>query len=252
MNFLRNIANTIYSGYCIVTFFIVIFFQMLAFIALSVVRDDRRRTVLAYRATRVVARIWLMICGYRIIIEGNEKIDPDKTYMFVGNHSNMLDLPILGFFLQHYYKSLAKHEFKYIPILGFLMKTSSVLVDRSNPESRKLSTQIVVDKLNKGVSFLIFPEGTRNKTGMPLKEFYNGAFKTAIMAQVPILPFLFLDHHNLQPVTSYRFHPGTLRVKVLEPVDSTGLRYEEADMLRDKVYKIMEEEILKEDKDFRK
>ena len=250
MPFLRNIANIIYSGYCIVTFFIVITFQMVIFAVLSFVKSDRTRTVRAYRATSVIAKIWLKLCGYKVVVEGEAKIDPDKTYMFVCNHSNMLDLPLTGYFLRHYYKSLAKKELKYIPIMGFLIKTSSVLVDRSNPESRRHSTQIMVDKLREGISFLIFPEGTRNRTGKPLKSFYSGAFKTAIMAQVPVLPFLYLDHHSLQPVRSFRFHPGTLRIKTLDPIDTTGMGSGDAEALQNRVYAAMELTILSEDRDF--
>jgi 1-acyl-sn-glycerol-3-phosphate acyltransferase len=74
----------------------------------------------AYRANRVLSAAWLAICGYKLKIEGAENIDPTRTYMFVCNHSNMLDLPVTGYFLQHYYKTLVKKELKYVPIFGFL------------------------------------------------------------------------------------------------------------------------------------
>jgi 1-acyl-sn-glycerol-3-phosphate acyltransferase len=124
-----------------------------------------------------------------------------------------------------------------------------VEVDRSSIESRKHSTQIIIDKLKSGVSFLIFPEGTRNKTGQPLKSFYSGAFKTAVMAQVPIVPMVYLDHRKLQPVEGYRFYPGRIRVRILDPVETTGIAYEQAGELQERIFREMEEVIVREDRD---
>ena len=250
MLLIKNIINWIYSVYCIATFFVVLFLLMLAYGAVFFL-NDRTRTLAAYRANRALSWVWMKICGYTLEIDGWEKVDPAKTYMFVGNHTNMLDLPVTGFFLQHYYKSLVKKELKYVPIFGFLLKVSSVAVDRSSPQSRKRSTQIIVDDLRAGISFLIFPEGTRNKTDQPLKSFYSGAFKTAVIAQVPIVPMVYLDHRYLQPVRGYRFYPGHIRVKILDPIETTGITYEQADALQKRIYSLIESTILKEDKNFR-
>lgn len=250
MAFLRNIGNLIYSGYCIVVFFIVIFFQMLGFIAVSWM-PERRRVLASYKIAQWVSMVWLKLCGYTIKVEGKEKVDLHKTYMFVCNHSNLLDLPMTAYFMTFYYKSLAKKELKYVPIFSYLIQRSAVLVDRSSAESRRHSIMVVADLLRHGLSFLIFPEGTRNKTGKPLKDFFSGAFKMAIMAQVPVQPFVFLDHHELQPVRSYRFHPGNLRIKVLDAIETKGMQAEDAKALQDRVYWVMEEAILAEDVDFR-
>lgn len=250
MRFVKNILNLIYSLWCVASFFVALFVLMFIYAAVLFL-NDRTRTLIAYRATGAAGYLWLRICGYSISIEGREKIDPARTYMFIANHTNMLDAPITSCALQHYYKSLVKKELKYVPIFGFLLRVSSVPVDRSSPESRKHSTQIIVDDLTHGISFLIFPEGTRNKTDKPLKSFYSGAFKTAIMAQVPIIPMVYLDHRMLQPVKGYRFHPGHIRAKILDPIETKGLTLEQADELQDRIYKMIEWVILKEDKCFR-
>lgn len=251
MRLIRNVMNWLYSAYCVITFFVVIFFLFLAYASVYFF-NDRTRTLSAYKANRALTRVWLFICGFKLKVEGADKIDPTRTYVFVGNHCNKLDLPMTGFFLQHYYKSLAKNELRYLPLMGFLFAVTCVFVDRSNAESRRRSSQIIIDKLKQGVSFLIFPEGTRNKTGKPLKEFYGGAFKFAILAQVPIQPFVLLDHHSLQPVETTRFHPGTMRVKVLDAIDTTGMQLSDAAALQERVFKLLEAVILTEDKDFKK
>jgi len=249
MSFLKNIVNLVYSGYCLLLLFLVFFFLMFAYAAVYFM-DDRTRTLAAYRSNRALSWLWLKLCGYTLSVEGWEKVNPARTYVFIGNHTNMLDLPVTGFFLQHYYKSLVKQELKQVPIFRFLLRVASVPVDRSSPESRKHSTQVIVDMLTHGVSFLIFPEGTRNKTDKPLKSFYSGAFKTAVMAQVPIVPMVYLDHRQLQPVRGFRFYPGHIRVKILDPIETKGIAYEQADALQAQIYKQIEDVILKEDKDF--
>jgi 1-acyl-sn-glycerol-3-phosphate acyltransferase len=249
MSGVRNILNALYSGYCIALFFVMMFILMFAYAAVFFL-NDRTRTLTAYYCNRVLSAGWLWVCGYRVIVEGAEKIDKNKTYMFVGNHSNMLDLPVTGFFLQHYYKSLAKKELKRVPIFGFLIRISSILVDRSSAESRRRSTQMVVDSLKNGISILIFPEGTRNKTDKPLGPFHSGAFKTALMAQVPVLPFVFTGIRSLQPVGTWRLYPGTIHVKVFDAIETEGMTTSDVAVLQDKVYTLLEEVILKEDEDF--
>jgi 1-acyl-sn-glycerol-3-phosphate acyltransferase len=250
MSFVKNIINLIYRCYCIVLLFLVFFLLMFAYAAVYFM-NDRSRTLAAYRFNRALTRIWFALCGYTVTVEGWEKLDPARTYMFIANHNNILDLPITGYFLQHYYKSLAKKELKYVPIFGFLIRVSSLKVDRSSAESRKRSTQMIIDSLQQGISFLIFPEGTRNKTGQPLKNFYSGAFKTAVMAQVPIVPMVYLDHRQLQPVGGYRFYPGHIRVRILDPIETKGTTYDQADALQAHVYGLMENIIRREDKSFR-
>jgi 1-acyl-sn-glycerol-3-phosphate acyltransferase len=210
--------------------------------------DDRKRTLIAYRFNRAFMSVWMPICGYRVTVDGWDKVDPNKTYMFVCNHSNMLDLPVCGYFLQHYYKSLAKKELKKVPFFGFLIRISCILVDRSSAESRRRSTQTIIDRLRRGTSIFIFPEGTRNTTKQPMKNFYSGAFKTAVMAQVPVMPIVYLNVRGLQPVGTWRLYPGTIHVKVLDPIETAGMTTADVAALQEKIYKQMEDSIKQEDK----
>jgi 1-acyl-sn-glycerol-3-phosphate acyltransferase len=246
MAVLKNIVNIIYSIYAITLFFITLFLLMLIYLCVYLL-NDRTRTLIAHRADKILLSVWFPICGFRIKIEGGEKIDPTGTYMFVSNHSNMLDMPLIGYFLQHYYKSLAKKELRRIPILGFLLSVISLFVDRGSAESRRKSTQTMVDALHNGMSILIFPEGTRNKTDQPLKSFYPGAFKTAILAGIPVQPFVCLGVRELQPVGTFRVYPGMMHIKVLDAIATKGMTADQSDALQERVYKMMEEEILKGD-----
>lgn len=240
MKWLRLTANAFYSVYCVISFCLVLFLLMFAYAAIYWM-EDRQRTLNAYKANRFMCGWWFRCTGYRVEVTGWEAVDAKQTYVFAGNHCNMLDLPVTGFFLQHYYKSLAKAEFKYMPVLGFLFSIAAVFVDRKNAESRRKSTEKMISLLRAGMSFLIFPEGTRNKSAEVLLPFHKGAFKVAIAAQVPIVPFVFLGTKPLQPSNSYRFHRGLIRVVVLPAICTVGLTYNDVDALCEQVRQQMKQ-----------
>ena len=100
--------------------------------------------------------------------------------------------------------------------------------------------------LKNEADIIIFPEGTFNETDAPLKEFYNGAFKLAISSQTPILPMLFPDTVNRWHYSAWwKLWPGINRVIYLDAVPVAGMTVADIPMLKDKVYALMEAELLK-------
>ena len=92
---------------------------------------------------------------------------------------------------------------------------------------------------------MIAPEGTFNMTTNPLKEFYDGAFKIAIETQTPIKPILFLDTYDrLNYKSIFSLTPGRSRAVYLEEISVDGLTGKDATMLKEKVYKLMEEKLV--------
>jgi 1-acyl-sn-glycerol-3-phosphate acyltransferase len=115
------------------------------------------------------------------------------------------------------------------------------MVDRSSPDARKKSVLQLKSVLKKGISVFIFPEGTFNTTGQPLKEFYDGAFRIAIETQTPLLPLIFPDTiKRLHYSSVFSFRPGVCRAIFLaaEPVE--GLTIADLPALKERVYKKME------------
>ena len=84
-------------------------------------------------------------------------------------------------------RPLGKKELLNIPVFGWILRSVAVLVDRSNPESRRKSVERLNKIFKRGISVIIFPEGTTNKTDKPLTPFYDGAFRIAIENQGPYL-----------------------------------------------------------------
>ena len=95
--------------------------------------------------------------------------------------------------------------------------------------------------IKNNISIFIFPEGTFNETGNPLKSFYDGAFRIAIETQTPIKPILLVDTlERLHFNSIFSLTPGKNRIVYLEEVSVSGLGMSDIPYLRDQVYQIMD------------
>jgi 1-acyl-sn-glycerol-3-phosphate acyltransferase len=169
-----------------------------------------------------------------------------KQFVFVFNHISYVDIPvILKTIRRQQFRILGKAEMAKVPLFGFIYRSAAVMVDRSSAEKRARSVIQLKAVLKKGISIVIAPEGTFNMTHKPLKEFYDGAFKIAIETQTAIKPVLFLDAYDRMPYeTIFSINPGKSRSVYLEEIPVNGLGLDDVDLLRDKVYKLMEEKLI--------
>jgi 1-acyl-sn-glycerol-3-phosphate acyltransferase len=172
--------------------------------------------------------------------------DKKRQYIFVSNHISFIDIPVIFKVIRgQRIRILGKYELSKIPIFGFLYRNAVVMVNRSDAEHRRQSVEQLKSVINRGVSVFICPEGTFNMTNRPLKEFYNGAFRLAIETQTPIKPLLFLDTYdrmNYKAILSLT--PGKNRAVYLDEVPVEGLTVDDVEMLKQKVYDIMEERLV--------
>ena len=238
MEAIRNWGYTLYTLYAIIVFIIPIPLVIL-FHGLIAWMPEKKRLILVYKSHRVWIGAWEFMIGMSFKVEGQENIDPDTAYVFVVNHNNMLDIVMVGSYIIHPWLSLVKKEIKRIPGVGQIISLIAISVDRSSKESRKRSLSDMVRRLKDGISILIFPEGTRNRTGNPLKKFYSGAFTVAIQAQVPIIPIVIYNTKKLQPVNKVQVRPGKGNMRILPPVSTEGLGKEDIGALQDSVYQQM-------------
>ena len=170
--------------------------------------------------------------------------DKTKPYIFVTNHTSLLDAAILPKAFRQPVRPLGKIEMSKIPVFGFIYRKSIVTVDRDNATNRAKSIRILESIIRKGISVLFFPEGTYNETHQPVKEFYNGAFRVAIETQTPIKPILFLDTYSrmhYQNILS--FNPGKCRIVFLDEIPVAGLKISDTESLKEKTFKIMERKL---------
>lgn len=179
--------------------------------------------------------------------------DKKKAYIFVSNHISYLDSAILVKAYRQPIRPLGKVEMSKVPVFGLIYKNAIVTVDRSSAANRANSVRILKSLINKGISVLVFPEGTFNIGTTPLKEFYDGAFRVAIETQTPIKPVLFLDAYRRMPYESiFLMTPGRSRIVYLDEISVAGYTFANMETLKDKVYDIMEKKLIDYDAAWRK
>jgi len=180
---------------------------------------EPRRTSLLLNISRVWIAIFFLLSGIRLRIRGKEKFKTGQQYVVVCNHNSMLDVPITSPGIPGVNKTIAKIEIARVPVFNIIYKRGSVLVDRSSDRSRLDSYLKMRQVLEGGMHMCIYPEGTRNKTGKPLKDFQDGAFKLAVDAGKPIMPAIIFGTARMLPNDKpFRFIPGKVEMHFLDPI----------------------------------
>ena len=176
-----------------------------------------------------------------------------KAYIFLSNHISYLDAAIIVKAYRQPIRPLGKVEMSKVPVFGLIYRNAIVTVDRSSAANKANSVRILKSLINKGISVLVFPEGTFNIGTTPLKEFYDGAFRVAIETQTPIKPVLFLDAYRRMPYESmFLMTPGSSRIVYLDEISVAGYTLANMETLKDKVYDIMEKKLMDYDAAWRK
>lgn len=168
------------------------------------------------------ARWWCRLVAYsifsRIRVHGAENISKGETYVYMANHSSLIDTPALFGYLPYQFKIMAKKELFYVPFMGWHLWTSGNFpVDRSDGRKTAKSLRQVIEGIKHGKSLAVFPEGTRTPDGQ-LQEFKPGAFKIALRAGVPIVPVTIRGTFKLLPKTTLAPRPGRVDVFIGEPI----------------------------------
>lgn len=173
------------------------------------------------------ARNWLRLSGVRIEVKGLELLDPKQTYVFVSNHRSYLDTAAMFVFTGRRIGLLAKKELLKVPVLGVGMGFVNVMaIDRTNRESAIRTTEAAARRIQSGVSFAVFVEGTRAKPG-DLLPFKKGAFYMARQAGVPVVPVAIKNSDVLMGKGTGEARSGTIEMVFMPPVDTVGMTTDE-------------------------
>ena len=208
---------------------------------------------LVFRLCMIWADIWfpLVFIFPKKIYEAPH--DKKRPYIFVTNHISYLDSALLPKAYRQPIRPLGKVEMSKVPIFGFIYRNAIVTVDRRNADNRAKSVRILKSILSKGISILVFPEGTFNMSTEPLKAFYDGAFRIAIETQTPVKPVLFLDTYRRNSYKSFfSLTPGIARLLYLEEIPVSGYGLNDIDKLKQNVFEIMKQKMIEYEGAWRK
>ncbi len=237
-NFWINIFARIWSFWGLISFiatFTIIFLpSMVAYLL-----PDPKGQVYFIRVSRIWMNVWLFMIGCPVKVLGKENFKNNKTYIVLFNHNALLDVPLSAPYVPGANKTIAKASFSKIPFFGLFYKKGSVLVDRKNEKSRTISFDLMKKVLSTGMHMCLYPEGTRNRTTAPLKEFYNGAFKLAITTKKEIIPCIIFGTKKAMPINKPFFLlPVRLKMHFLPAISAEDIS---ATDLKERVFTVMKD-----------
>lgn len=187
-----------------------------------------------YRVFIGALRVTMRIAGIRIRVEGAENIPPGVC-VFASNHASNIDPVALVPNIPRRVALLAKKEVFSVPILSKALHLAKLVpVDRADREAAAESVDTAVKYLKEGLSFLVYPEGTRSPDGH-LLPFKKGTFVMAIRAGVPVVPVSLASTQRLMRKGDWTIHPGDVVVRYGPPVDASEYSPDQRDMLRQRV-----------------
>jgi 1-acyl-sn-glycerol-3-phosphate acyltransferase len=181
-----------------------------------------KRGYFAHWCARTWSRLILSTTGVRVHVEGLDKLEPGRTYVFVANHQSIYDIPILFWSLPYQLRIIAKQSLGSFPFLGWhLRRTGHMLVDRRRPAR---AVFVWASRLtSNGLSLIVFPEGTRSGDGR-VAPFKGGSFYLALGAGLPVVPLSVVGSRHVMLKGRLATYPGVVRLVVHEPLDTRGLK----------------------------
>lgn len=215
--------------YLVVSFYVLVMgppFVLIAFIAGS--------PRLLYSVGLWGVRIGIALSGIRVVREGLAHLQRDRAAVYAINHASNVEPPLVFDALHELFprlRILYKAELRKLPILVRAFDLAGfVPLQRGNREQSLPAIERAVDALRAGHSFLIFPEGTRSRTG-ELLPFKKGGFIMAIKAQAPIVPVAIKGARNAMRKGSPIIHPVTVVIRLGTPIETAGLTMDDRDAL---------------------
>ncbi len=212
--------------YTFLTLFLVLCFPII--IVVISIRSQEDSWPFVQRCFRAM----LATAGVRYEAVGLEGLDFSRGYMMMGNHVNVLDHFILASIIPRPFVGFEKTANLKIPIYGRMMKRwGNVGVSRSaDPVEAKRAAAEAADRLRQGIGFLVYPEGTRTRTGA-IGPFKKGGFHTAVDAEAQILPFTYNGAREILAPGRWWAMPGLVTVTFAQPIDATAYGKERLDAL---------------------
>lgn len=180
---------------------------------------DRQGHV-AHRCARAWAWLILKTTRVSVDIEGLDALPRNQSWLFLSNHQSIYDIPVLFWYLPYQLRILAKASLGNFPFLGWhLRRSGHVLVDRKQPGNA--TTLKIKELMRQSVSLIVFPEGTRSADGT-VARFRAGIVLLAIESGLPIVPVAVEGTRHVMLKGRLMTCPGHVRVRVFDPVPTTG------------------------------
>jgi 1-acyl-sn-glycerol-3-phosphate acyltransferase len=206
------------------------------------VKPHNRQTL--YVFGKVFCQVFARAMRWRVDIQNRERLEDCRPCVIVANHQSFLDVVTFGSIFPRRTVSAGKREIGKIPVFGWFYRLSgNLIIDREHARSARDSLAAAADAIrSERISLWFMPEGHRNTSGT-LLPFKSGAFRLAIAAGVPILPVVAAPLTAIADPPRRLVRPGTLRMRVLDPVPTQGLTHKDIPAVMENVRAAMQRAI---------
>jgi 1-acyl-sn-glycerol-3-phosphate acyltransferase len=194
---------------------------LLVYYLIGLLGRKKSQARLLYRLTRSWARQLIIIAGGRVEVSGLENFPAGGGVLFVSNHQGAFDIPLLLGFVPGLKGFVSKKENFRLPIVSIWMKLlGCIVIDRGDLRQSAGAIARGIADLKAGRSLVIFPEGTRSKSGQ-LRDFKDGSFKLATRSGATIVPLTIDGSYRLLESNHGRIRPGTVRLTIHPPMPAS-------------------------------
>ncbi|WP_228084870.1 lysophospholipid acyltransferase family protein [Mucilaginibacter sp. JRF] len=197
-----------------------------------------------------VRRAWgfvsSLVAGITYNIDIEQKIDWSRTYIICPNHTSNLDITAMSIAIKNNICFMGKDELLDGLVTGLFFRTVDIPVNRESKMSSFRAFKATAERLQKGVTMIIFPEGTIPDIYPPeLISFKNGPFRLAIEHKIPIIPVTSLNTWQIlwDDGLKYGSKPGVCNIFVHKPIETAHLTVDDTDALRDQVHSIIQQKL---------
>lgn len=155
---------------------------------------ERYEVVEMYEHIKYIFTLAVKSGNIDLKVYGTENIPEEGGFLMYANHQGLFDILALCVSQEKPWAAVLKKELNDIPVLKQMVAcTNSFPMDREDVRSSMKVIQNVIDEVNNGKRYLIFPEGTRSRNGNEMLEFHGGSFKCALKTKAPVVPVALID-----------------------------------------------------------
>jgi len=240
----NSVVRTVLSvwAWLVLGVVVIVWVPLVAIVRLVTAPFDKGRYAAGYLFRKLTVVHQMLNPLWKFRTSGVKIQDPRRPYIVVANHQSFVDILLISH-LPWEMKWLSKADFFKYPLVGWLMRMAGdIRLIRGKRESVVAAMESCKDRLSKRVSVMIFPEGTRSTDG-ELRKFKDGAFRLAIETGTPILPLVLDGTHPALQKGDWRFGVTDAEVRVLEPIETTGMTLDDVSSLRDRVHTMIADEL---------
>jgi 1-acyl-sn-glycerol-3-phosphate acyltransferase len=180
--------------------------------------------------------------GALVTVEGLEHIPDKGSLCFVGNHPGDFDVILALAYIPRRFGFIAKKEVLFLPFVNlWVFLLGGLFIDRKNIAQGKRAIERGAQQIKKGLSMIIFPEGTRSR-GQGLLPFKAGAFKLATLAEAPIVPLVIHGSYSVWEETGL-IQSVPVHLKFLPPIETAHLDAEARRALPKQIEALIKKEL---------